>query len=96
MLTLEELEYNVTVQGNVRISFWSGAEEVVLGTTDGVTDLDECVRENDLDAYEGCGVEYIFTAPDGYLHIELDPEDAQEVYDELEEQAYAEDFGELD
>lgn len=77
MLTLEELEYTVTVQGNVRISFWSGDEEVVLGTTDGVTDLDECVRENDLEAYEGCGIEYIFSAPDGYLHIELDPEDVE-------------------
>ena len=85
MMSLYDLVNSVTIQGDVRISFWNDDEEVVLLEENGTDDLcyEVCGAGGDVAMFDCCKVKYIFSAGDGYIHIELDEEDALEVHNEL-------------
>ncbi len=61
---------NVTVQGNIRISMWddSGENETVVYTKDA---CDGLYIPKWLKKYADHKVLYMFAAPDGFLHIEI-------------------------
>lgn len=69
-MKLRDLLKKVTVQGDIRISVWDqmGEEEVIVKEFSCMDSLRRCdVME--LGDMEIC---YMFAAPDGALHIELD------------------------
>lgn len=69
-MKLRDLLKKVTVQGDIRISVWDhmGEEEVIVREFSCMGSLCRCdVME--LGDMEIC---YMFAAPDGVLHIELD------------------------
>ena len=71
-LTLYELVSDVTIQGNVRISYWENDEEQVIRTFDGV----EYILNHQIPKrYRDADVIYMFCPGDGYLHIEVESED---------------------
>jgi hypothetical protein len=79
-MTLYELMSDITIQSNVKVTFENDDfETVVIAKVNGTDDLTD---ERKLERYEDCEVDYLFVDGDHYLRIELNSNDAQEVYDE--------------
>ena len=57
----------ITIQGDVRLSVWKYDTETIVKELRNVNDL-QCA---DLADYEDMEINYMFAAPDGFLHIEL-------------------------
>lgn len=68
-MTLYELVYNVTLQGNIRISMWVDDTEKVIATWENCQELFSGDIEDEWMDY---AVKYIFCPGDGYLHIEVE------------------------
>lgn len=68
-MTLYELVYNVTLQGNIRISMWVDDTEKVIATWENCQELFSGDIEDEWMDYV---VKYIFCPGDGYLHIEVE------------------------
>ena len=80
-MTLYNLVNNTTIQGNVRITAYDDGSynlpkkgENVLFEEENVDDL--CGMQEDY--YEDAEIVYMFCDKNGYLNIELDPEDIKE------------------
>lgn len=93
-MTLYDLINCTTVQGDVTVCFNNGNNDCIdIKKGVGITDLFEL----DLDAYEGCEVEFLWADSNGLLHIELDTEDVEDaLHDQLadiinERESYSED-----
>lgn len=57
----------ITIQGDVRLSVWENDAETMVKELRSVDDL----QGIELDEYEDMEINYMFAAPDGFLHIEL-------------------------
>lgn len=57
----------ITIQGDVRLSVWENDAETMVKELRCVDDL----QGVELDEYEEMEINYMFAAPDGFLHIEL-------------------------
>lgn len=68
-MKLYELVYNVTLQGNIRISMWVDDTEKVIATWENCQELYSGDIEDEWMDYV---VKYIFCPDDGYLHIEVE------------------------
>ena len=68
-MTLQDLfDGGVTMQGNIRLSWWKGDEETHVREIRGCEDLSSVkIGEKAKESK----IKYIFAPGDGYLHIEL-------------------------
>ena len=57
----------IMIQGDVRLSVWKGDEETMIKEIRGT----ESLAAENIKKYRNMEVQYMFAAPDGFLHIEL-------------------------
>lgn len=72
-MTLRQLMRNMTIQGDIRFSFWIDDEEVNVLELHNVSNLK---YQPGIDAWTKMEITYVFAAPDGYLHFEFGLKDA--------------------
>ena len=70
IMTLYDLVNSTTVQGDIRLSVWTSGWSGTEVAVEQYTTEDLSIK--DISPYEDLKVNYIFSASDGKLHIELE------------------------
>lgn len=67
-MKLDDLIYNLTIQGDIKLELWEGSEVIKEKTIEGTEDL----STEKLGAWKNYEIRYMFASPDNSLHIEFE------------------------